>query len=163
MLQPAAPRSLQHSHRVRKKDRDSLCTPLCWPQPLLCVFVCVCGLCISVRHISSLWKQRTDFWSQTSASMYMHVFMNVCFPNTDFACRFKMKKARAVFMQPSVFIWTERAFLKPFVVINLEMLEKGFGQVAIATTVIHFNTHIATHTGALSDIKGSVSVTCVPC
>lgn len=55
-------------------------------------------------------------------------------------------------MQWSVFIWTARAFLKPFVVDNLEMFEKGFAEVASATTVIHFNTHIATHRHTLPQI-----------
>lgn len=53
-------------------------------------------------------------------------------------------------MQPSLFIWIARAFLKPFVVDNLKMFEKGFAEVASGTTVIHFNTHIATHAGTHS-------------
>lgn len=49
-------------------------------------------------------------------------------------------------MEPSLFIWIARAFLKHFVVDNLKMFAKGFAEVASGTTVIHFNTHIATHT-----------------
>ena len=56
------------------------------------------------------------------------------------------KKSWVVFVQPSLFIWIAGAFLKPFVVDNLEMFENGFGEVASGTTVIHFYTHIATHT-----------------
>lgn len=36
--------------------------------------------------------------------------------------------------------------LKPFVVNNLKMFEKGFAEFASGTTVIHFNTHTAPHT-----------------
>lgn len=43
-----------------------------------------------------------------------------------------------------MFIWIARAFLKPFVVANLKMFEKGFAEVASGTAVIRFNTHIAT-------------------
>lgn len=69
-----------------------------------------------------------------------------------------------VFEQLSLLlIWTARAFLKLVVVNNLEMYEKGFAEVASATTVIHFNTHIATHRHTLTDIMGGVSVTFVPC
>lgn len=56
-------------------------------------------------------------------------------------------------MEPSLFIWIAKAFLKPFVVDNLKMFEKGFAEVANGTTVIHFNTHIATrisHTHGLT-------------
>ena len=58
----------------------------------------------------------------------------------------RMDKAWVVFMEPSLFIWIARAFLKTFVASNLEMFEKGFAEVASGTTVIHFNTHIATRT-----------------
>lgn len=61
-----------------------------------------------------------------------------------------MDKAWVVFMEPSLFIWIARTFLKPFVVDNLKMFEKGFAEVASGTTVIHFNTHIATHTATHS-------------
>lgn len=40
------------------------------------------------------------------------------------------------------FIGIERAFLKHFVV---SMFEKGCTNVASESTIIHFNTHIATH------------------
>ncbi len=72
-----------------------------------------------------------------------------------------MDEAWVVFMQPSLFIWIARAFLKPFVVNDLKMFERGFAGVASGTTVIYFNTHIATHTP--TDIMGSAAVTCVYC
>lgn len=73
-----------------------------------------------------------------------------------------MERTWVVFMEPSLFIWIARAFLKPFVVDNSKMFEKGFAEVASGTTVIHFNTHIATHTHrhTLSVIIRSVTVTC---
>lgn len=58
----------------------------------------------------------------------------------------RMNKSWVFFLsEPSLFMWIARAFLKPFVVNNLKMFEKGFAEVASGTTVIHFNTHIATH------------------
>lgn len=53
-------------------------------------------------------------------------------------------------------------FLKAFVVDSLKkMFEKSSGEVTSGTTVIHCNTHTATHTQALTlaDVLGSVSVT----
>jgi len=50
------------------------------------------------------------------------------------------------FMEPGLFIWIARTFLKPFVVDNLKLFERGFAKVASGTTVIHFNSHIAAHT-----------------
>lgn len=40
----------------------------------------------------------------------------------------------------------ESIFLKPFVVDIVGMLEKDLSEVASVTTVIWFDTHIATHT-----------------
>lgn len=53
-------------------DLSRSCVCVCTPA---CVF---CELCTCVRHISSLWKQRTNIWSQTSVSVYMCACSYIC-------------------------------------------------------------------------------------
>lgn len=142
-------------HTVRKRtgihsahhsaDLSHSCVCVCARTSL-----CICGLCICVRRISSLWKQRTDIWSQSAsvclcACMFMPAFMNVRCLNRDYA--YGLKNPGWFLCSWAEFIWIARAFLKPFVVDNLKMFEKGFADVASATTVIHFNTLTATHIG----------------
>lgn len=62
----------------------------------------------------------------------------------------------------SLFIRIARTFLQPFVVSNLKFFEGGLAEVTSGTTVIPFNSQIATHAASRFhrySMIGIVSVT----
>lgn len=76
-----------------------------------------------------------------------------------------MDEAWVVFMESSLFIWIARTFLKPFVVGNLKMFERGFAGDASGTAVIHSqHPHSHTHShryNSYSDIRALLLQTTV--
>lgn len=69
-----------------------------------------------------------------------------------------MVKARAVYMEPSLFIWIARTFLKPFVVDGLKFFQKEVGwsrQWNHSNPLSHPHSH--THNRTLSKIQYTAS------
>lgn len=170
MLQPAAPRLLQHSHRGGKRTGiHSAHYSADLSHSCVCEHVCVCVSVCAFVSIVYVWDASAACGNKELISrakhLYQCVHVHACVYERVFPKQWLRvwMKPWVIFMQPSLFIWIARAFLKPFVVDDLKMFERGFAEVASGTTVIYFNTHIATHTGTHSRRYNgqSASGTCV--